>query len=353
MGFLCSQSSPASFSLLCDESSESVFGADDCGVEEMVPELEKMMVMSPGFSTSLGLQLGDDGDDDLVGSFMEKEVEQMVGTARGQYLEKLRNGGIELSCRIAAIDWICKVQAHYNFGPLCAYLAVNYLDRFLSSVQLSVTNDMPWMQQLLIVACLSVAAKMEETTVLSTVDLQVFSSPEYVFDAKTIRRMETVILTTLKWRMQAVTPFSYIDHFLHKINEGKPLTCELVSRCTELILGTMKATEFLKFRPSEIATAVALSVVTDGRVLDLGSVLESYELPVDKENVGRCHQAMLQMALVTHTSTESPSGVLDTSRFTSKELHSRTPGTSQQVDNNNQDSTPASKRTRLGAAPMS
>ncbi|XP_006650160.1 putative cyclin-D2-3 [Oryza brachyantha] len=357
MGFLCRhRAAPASFSLLCEEDSESAFGCVDGDVEEMVPALGKMMMMSPDFSCTFGLQLGDDCDE-LVGSFMEKEVEQLVGTARGEYLKKLSNGGIEFACRVAAIDWIFKVQAQYNFGPLCAYLAVNYLDRFLSSVQFS--NDMPWMQQLLIVACLSIAAKMEETTVPGTLDLQV-CNPEYVFDAKTIHRMEIVILTTLKWRMQAVTPFSYIDHFLDKINEGEPLKYELVSRCTEIILGTIKVTEFLKFRPSEIATAVALSVVSDGRVLDLGSVLESCNIPVDKENVGRCHQAMQEMALVMLNSTESPSDVLDTSCFISKSDDNTTPGTSPpQVDNgnsdnnNNQACTPASKRTRLEAAPMS
>uniref|UniRef100_A0A0E0KEL0 Uncharacterized protein n=1 Tax=Oryza punctata TaxID=4537 RepID=A0A0E0KEL0_ORYPU len=356
MGFLCRRRNAApaaSFSLLCEEDSESVFGGDD-DVEEMAPELGKMM--SLGFSASH--HLGDGGGEELVGSFMEKEVEQLVETARGEYLRRLSNGGIELSCRIAAIDWICKVQAYYSFGPLCAYLAVNYLDRFLSSVQFSVTNDMPWMQQLLIVACLSLAAKMEETAVPDTLDLQV-CNPEYVFDAKTIHRMEIVVLTTLKWRMQTVTPFTYIDHFLDKINEGNPITNELISRCTEIILSTMKATVFLRFRPSEIATAVALSVVADGRVLDFGGVLESSKLPVDKENVGICHQAMQEMALAMHNNTASPSGVLDTSCFTSKSDDNTTLGTSQ-VDNinsdinnnNNQACTPASKRTRVEQAPM-
>uniref|UniRef100_A0A0D9Z8E3 Uncharacterized protein n=1 Tax=Oryza glumipatula TaxID=40148 RepID=A0A0D9Z8E3_9ORYZ len=360
MGFLCrrrSSAAPAeSFSLLCEEDSESVFGSDDDGVEEtatMAPELGKMM--SLGFSASHHLGDGGGGGEELVGSFMEKEVEQMVETARGEYLTKLSNGGIELSCRIAAIDWICKVQAYYSFGPLCAYLAVNYLDRFLSSLEFSVTNDMPWMQQLLIVACLSLAAKMEETAAPGTLDLQV-CNPEYVFDAETIHRMEIIVLTTLKWRMQAVTPFTYIGHFLDKINEGNRITSELISRCTEIILSTMKATVFLRFRPSEIATAVALSVVADGgRVLDFGGVLESSKLPVDKDNVGRCHQAMQEMALVMQNSTASPSGVLDTSCFTSKSDDDNSiPGTSPQVDNNNnQACTPASKRARVEEAPMS
>jgi hypothetical protein len=33
---------------------------------------------------------------------------------------------------------LLQVQGHYSFGPLCVYLAVNYLDRFLSSKQLPV-----------------------------------------------------------------------------------------------------------------------------------------------------------------------------------------------------------------------
>jgi cyclin D1/2/4, plant len=99
------------------------------------------------------------------------------------------------------------VYAYYNFGPLTACLAVNYLDRFLSQYELpvsitsssffyrkklpimpsiSVIFDPPkvtlvpmsfqegkaWMTQLLSVACLSLAAKMEETAVPQSLDLQ-------------------------------------------------------------------------------------------------------------------------------------------------------------------------------------
>lgn len=71
--------------------------------------------------------------------------------------------------------------------------------------------------------------------------------------------------------------------------------------------------------------------------------------------MGRCHQAMQEMALVMQNSTASPSGVLDTSCFTSKSDDDNSiPGTSPQVDNNNnQACTPASKRARVEEAPMS
>jgi cyclin D1/2/4, plant len=60
------------------------------------------------------------------------------------------------------------------------------------------------------------------------------------FDEETIERMEIFVMQSLNWRMNAVTPFSYISYFADKFNEGNPLTKESISRCTELILGTMK-----------------------------------------------------------------------------------------------------------------
>jgi cyclin D1/2/4 len=39
----------------------------------------------------------------------------------------------------------------------------------------------------------------------------------FVFEARTIQRMELLVLSTLDWRMHAITPFSFIDYFLGKI----------------------------------------------------------------------------------------------------------------------------------------
>ena len=60
----------------------------------------------------------------------------------------------------------------------------------------------------------------------------------YVFEAMTIQRMELLVLSTLKWRMQAVTPFSYIDYFLHQLNaaDNAPPSRRSVRHAAELIL---------------------------------------------------------------------------------------------------------------------
>nr|GFA47956.1 cyclin-D1-1-like isoform X2 [Tanacetum cinerariifolium] len=76
----------------------------------------------------------------------------------------------DASARGESVAWILKVQRFYGFQPLTAYLSVNYLDRFIYCRGFPVSNG--WPLQLLAVACLSLAAKMEEPLVPSIIDLQ-------------------------------------------------------------------------------------------------------------------------------------------------------------------------------------
>ena len=67
---------------------------------------------------------------------------------------RLRNGDLGIGSRQDVVDWIAKVHAHFDFGPLCTYLAINYLDRFLSvyeflKVKLGWHNCWLWLAYLL------------------------------------------------------------------------------------------------------------------------------------------------------------------------------------------------------------
>ncbi len=63
---------------------------------------------------------------------------------------------------------------------------------------------------------------------------------EHIFEAHTIQRMELLVLSTLEWRMSSVTPFSYIDFYFHKLRISSLLMRVLLSRVSEVILGTVK-----------------------------------------------------------------------------------------------------------------
>ncbi|XP_039041483.1 cyclin-D4-2-like [Hibiscus syriacus] len=202
--------------------------------------------------------VGEDGlplqSDECVALMLEKEQQHLPNA---DYLKRLQSGDLELAARKEAVDFIGKVHSHFGFGPLCEYLSINYLDRFLSAYELP--KGKAWTMQLLAVACVSLAAKMEETEVPLLLDLQV-GECKYVFEARTIQRMELLVLSTLNWKMQAITPFSYIDYFLYKLNDDKIPERSSILRSIQLISSTIKGIDLLESKPSEIAAAVAISV---------------------------------------------------------------------------------------------
>ncbi|XP_052190419.1 cyclin-D4-1-like isoform X2 [Diospyros lotus] len=213
---------------------------------------------------------------------------------RDDYLKRLRTGGPDLGMRRQAVDWIWKVHAHFSFRPLSFCLSMNYLDRFLSAFELP--RGQAWPVQLLAVACLSLGIKMEETTVPLSVDLQV-GEPQFVFEGKTIQRMELLVLSTLNWKMQCHTPFSFLDYFLRKIN-GDFMSSSLASRSAQLILSTAKGIDFLEFRPSEIAAAVAISVSNHAQAVAIHKAMPCF-LYVEKGKALKCAELIQDMALMS------------------------------------------------------
>ncbi|KAL4353617.1 hypothetical protein GQ457_06G010510 [Hibiscus cannabinus] len=87
---------------------------------------------------------------------VEKKMMHFSGDV---YLKRLRAGDLDLSARTEAIEWIS--SAFFSFGSLSLCLSINYLDRFLSMYGLPVNQT--WTIQLLVVACLSIEAKLDET----------------------------------------------------------------------------------------------------------------------------------------------------------------------------------------------
>ncbi|EOA27394.1 hypothetical protein CARUB_v10023525mg [Capsella rubella] len=244
---------------------------------------------------------------DRIKEMLEREIEFCPGA---DYVKRLRSGDLDLCVRNQALDWILKACAHYHFGPLCICLSMNYLDRFLTSYELP--KDKAWAVQLLAVSCLSLAAKMEETDVPQIVDLQV-GDPKFVFEAKTIKRMELLVLNKLNWRLQAITPFSFIDYFVDKISNQ--VTENSIYRSSRFILNTTKEIEFLDFRPSEIAAAAAVSVSISGETdcIDDEKAMSKL-IHVKQERVRKCLNLMRNLtgenAPGTSISQEQPRRVV-------------------------------------------
>ncbi|KAK4479729.1 hypothetical protein RD792_015261 [Penstemon davidsonii] len=167
---------------------------------------------------------------------------------------------IDASARAESVAWILKVQRYYGFQPLTAYLSVNYFDRFLYFHHLPKMNG--WPIQLLSVACLSLAAKMEELLVPSLLDLQV-EGAKFIFEPRNIQRMELLVLRVLDWRLRSISPFCYLSYFTYKIDPTGIYTGFLTSRAKEIILSTLQEKSLLEYRPSCTAAASILCAAND------------------------------------------------------------------------------------------
>lgn len=336
-------------SLFCAEDNDSVLIDNDCflGFESTTPwthRNHRNLNQNRVFGLDLGIPLPLQTQECLDLMF-EKENQHMPCS---DYLKRLEIGDLDVAARTEAIDWIGKVHAHFGFGPLSSYLSINYLDRFLSSYELP--KGKPWTMQLLAVACLSLAAKMEENEVPLSLDLQVGES-KFVFEARTIQRMELLVLSTLKWRMQAITPFSFLDYFLRKLNDDDQiLHQDSILRSTHLILCLNKGIGFLQFKPSEIAAAVAISVAAETKTVDAEKAISVLAQYLEMGKVFKCMEMV--NALVgggasgpVSSVPPSPIGVLDAACLSYKS-DDTTVGS---CSNSSQHNTPVTKRRRLNS----
>ncbi|KAJ4711166.1 Cyclin-D1-1 like [Melia azedarach] len=272
MSVTCSSSFP---DLLCGEDS-GVFTADESSPECSSSDLES--------SVSI---------EESIAGFIEDERNFVPGF---DYLTQFQTQSLDASAREESVAWILKVQAYYNFQPLTAYLSVNYMDRFLYSRRLPQNSGWPW--QLLSVACLSLAAKMEEPLVPSLLDLQV-EGAKYMFETKTIRRMELLVLSVLDWRLRSVTPFTFIGFFACKLDPTGTFTGFLISRATEILLSNIQEASFLEYWPSSIAAAAILCAANEIPNLSLVNPehAESWCDGLSKEKIISCYQLMQQLVL--------------------------------------------------------
>ncbi|KAH7307535.1 hypothetical protein KP509_22G064100 [Ceratopteris richardii] len=203
---------------------------------------------------------------DAVSALIKREISHSPSP---DYLEKYETKLLDEESRHKAVSWFFKARAFFRFSPLTVVLSVNYLDRFLSRHEVPMRKS--WMIDLVSVACLSLAAKMEEVEVPLLVDLQV--APDYFFEPCTVLRMELLLLSTLEWRADSVTPFSYIEYFICKCRLSGPIYQNLASQITELILLAVKDLNFLRHHYCSIAAAAILCAIKEM----LPSLLEEHK----------------------------------------------------------------------------
>ncbi|KAL7254510.1 hypothetical protein ACSBR1_008812 [Camellia fascicularis] len=59
----------------------------------------------------------------------------------------------------------------------------------------------------------------------------VVEESKFVFEAKIIQRLKLLVLSTLQWKMNPVTPLSFVDHIVRRFGFKTDLHLEFLWRC--------------------------------------------------------------------------------------------------------------------------
>ncbi|KAL2460274.1 Cyclin-D3-2 [Abeliophyllum distichum] len=73
--------------------------------------------------------------------------------------------------------------------------------------------------------------------------------------------MELLVLSALKWRMNPVTPLSFLDHLIRRLGFKSYIHLEVLRKCENLLLSIMRDSRFARYLPSVVATATMLRVI--------------------------------------------------------------------------------------------
>ncbi|ANM67446.1 Cyclin D6;1 [Arabidopsis thaliana] len=260
--------------------------------------------------SSLHNNFNDDTDyETLPHSLFLVEFQHMPSS---HYFHSLKSSAFLLSNRNQAISSITQYSRKFD-DPSLTYLAVNYLDRFLSSEDMP---SKPWILKLISLSCVSLSAKMRKPD-MSVSDLPVEGE---FFDAQMIERMENVILGALKWRMRSVTPFSFLAFFisLFELKEEDPLLLKhsLKSQTSDLTFSLQHDISFLEFKPSVIAGAALLFASFELCPLQFPCFSNRINqcTYVNKDELMECYKAIQERDIIVgenEGSTETAVNVLD------------------------------------------
>merc|ERR1712013_107535 len=165
-------------------------------------------------------------------------------------------------------EWMMEVCEDQQCKPEVFFLSINYLDRFLSSVNIKKNQF-----QLCASVCILLASKFSQVIPITTDKLVIYTDSSVTVEE--LRQWEIKILNVLQWELCSVTTHTFLEHFipglctvLSKVNNNKV-------RTHAQTITAMAATEYdLITAKQSIVAAAALSIAVKEEVKEESEIQE-------------------------------------------------------------------------------
>ncbi|CAH2067721.1 unnamed protein product [Thlaspi arvense] len=182
---------------------------------------------------------------DIYEHLRESEVKKRPAL---DYMERIQLN-INASMRSILIDWLVEVAEEYRLLSDTLYLAVNYVDRYLSGNVITKQN-----LQLLGVSCMMIAAKYEEVCVPQVEDFCYITDNTYLRNE--ILEMESSVLNYLKFELTTPTAKCFLRRFV-RAAQGEKEVPSLMFECLASYITELSLLDYamLRYAPSLVAAS--------------------------------------------------------------------------------------------------
>jgi len=178
---------------------------------------------------------------------------------------------IDQRCRLRMVDWCFRVIEFFKLSQETVFISMTYLDCFMSTTSGSDAKKDRRQFQLAVMACLYIAVKIHESTLIASDVVVKMSNGAYT--EQKLLDMEHRIIEALHWRLNPPTPMAFIRSFLSiiftdttdttttmkGISEDKATVLELARRQIKLALREYRCC--VCTNASSIALAALLNAV--------------------------------------------------------------------------------------------
>lgn len=177
---------------------------------------------------------------DIYRYLREAEVKHLP---KWNYMSKQPD--ITHSMRAILVDWLVEVAEEYKLQTETLYLAVSYIDRFLSYMSVQRAK-----LQLVGTACMFIASKYEEIYPPDVGEFVYITDDTY--NKRQVLRMEHLVLKVLGFDLSPPTSHLFVSQ-LGQMSNTDEKTQHLAMYLNELSL--MSGENFLRYTPSHVAAA--------------------------------------------------------------------------------------------------
>lgn len=200
------------------------------------------------------------------------------------------NMSINASMRSIVVDWLFEVTSSFALSAKTNFLAIAYLDRYLS-ISILPRQDL----QLLASTCLAIASKYEEKSPPMMQEIAYLGC----CDVDAMKEMEIFVLNGLRFQLMLVTPVDFLRQFcrVHAC-VATPMTQQLSMYMLELFTVDYECVGYVPSLLAAVAMRIALYSVEELDFVKLGE--DEWQFSFTKGEISRATHHLAQQVLDFH-----------------------------------------------------